>query len=71
MEITTQKLQNLLEKYQLRKTECEEKFDEDVLSLKTTDDSDRKKFLTEDMMCLNSQIGTYECIIKDLKELLK
>lgn len=63
-------IQAILEKYETRKEECEEKFDEDVVSLKQTTDEDRKKYLTEDMMCLNSQIGTYECIIKDLKEYL-
>jgi polyhydroxyalkanoate synthesis regulator phasin len=64
------KIDDLLEKYKTRKEECEEKFDEDVISLKQTTDANRKKYLTEDMMCLNSQIGTYECIIKDLKEYL-
>lgn len=63
-------IQAILEKYESRKEECEEKFDEDVVSLKQTTDADRKKYLTDDMMCLNAQIGTYECIIKDLKEYL-
>ena len=63
-------IQAILEKYESRKEECEEKFDEDVVSLKQTIDADRKKYLTDDMMCLNAQIGTYECIIKDLKEYL-
>jgi hypothetical protein len=64
--------QTMLEKYEMRKQECEECFDEDVKELKVKDNShDRIDWLHDDMKCLNAQIGVYECIIKDLKELLK
>lgn len=65
------RIEILLDKYQERYNECEERFDEDVLSLKIKDNtSERIEWLNRDMTCLNAQLGTYECIIKDLKELL-
>ena len=64
-------LEAVLDKYTERKIDCEEHFDEDVLSLKSTDDANRINWLNQDIQCLNVQIGVYECIIKDIKELLK
>ena len=46
-------------------------FDEDVLSLKIKDNTqERMDWLHNDIQSLNAQIGCYECIIKDIKELI-
>ncbi len=67
-----QKLNALLEKYQERNTECEERFDEDVLSLKVNDNTEQQiEWLNADIQSLNIQLGIYECILKDIKELIK
>lgn len=66
------KLNALLEKYQERNTECEERFDEDVLSLKINDNTEQQiEWLNADIQSLNIQLGIYECILKDIKELIK
>ena len=66
------KLNALLEKYQERNTECEERFDEDVLSLKVNDNTEQQiEWLNADIQSLNIQLGIYECILKDIKELIK
>jgi hypothetical protein len=66
---TTEKLNTLLEKYEMRKEECEEQFDDDLKELKLKDNSlERISWLNDDMRLINAQIGAYECIIKDLKE---
>lgn len=66
-------VQTMLEKYEMRKQECEECFDDNVKELKLNNNlsHDRIDWLHDNMKCLNAQIGVYECIIKDLKELLK
>ena len=67
-----QKLNALLEKYQERNTECEERFDEDILSLKVNDNTEQQiEWLNADIQSLNIQLGIYECILKDIKELIK
>lgn len=67
-----QKLNALLEKYQERNTECEERFDEDVLSLKINDNTEQQiEWLNADIQSLNIQLGIYECILRDIKELIK
>lgn len=67
-----QKLNALLEKYQKRNTECEERFDEDVLSLKINDNTEQQvEWLNADIQSLNIQLGIYECILRDIKELIK
>jgi hypothetical protein len=64
-----EKLDTLLEKYEMRKEECEEQFDDDLKELKLKDNSlERISWLNDDMRLINAQIGAYECIIKDLKE---
>lgn len=64
-----EKLNVLLEKYEMRKEECEEQFDDDLKELKLKNNSvERISWLNEDMRLVNVQIGAYECIIKDLKE---
>ena len=65
------KLKAILEKYEERIDECNERFDEDVLSLKIKDNTqERIDWLHNDIQSLNAQIGCYECMIKDMKELL-
>ena len=67
-----QKLNALLEKYQERNTECEERFDEDILSLKINDNTEQQiEWLNADIQSLNIQLGIYECILRDIKELIK
>lgn len=67
-----QKLNALLEKYQERSTECEQRFDEDVLSLKINDNTEQQiEWLNADIQSLNIQLGIYECILRDIKELIK
>ena len=67
-----QKLNALLEKYQERNSECEERFDEDVLSLKINDNTEQQiEWLNADIQSLNIQLGIYECILRDIKELIK
>ena len=67
-----EKLNTLLEKYEIRKEECEEQFDDDLKELKLNNSSlERISWLNDDMRLINAQIGAYECIIKDLKEWLK
>jgi hypothetical protein len=66
------KLIELLNKYQERNAECEERFDEDVLSLKINDNTEQQiEWLNADIQSLNIQLGIYECILKDIKELIK
>lgn len=67
-----QKLNALLEKYQERNSECEERFDEDILSLKINDNTEQQiEWLNADIQSLNIQLGIYECILRDIKELIK
>lgn len=73
-----QKIQKLLNKYQTRYEECDAQWTKDMEEYKTLDSSEKNdytrkriSYLNEDMLCLNSQIAAYECIVKDLKELLK
>ena len=64
-----EKLNALLEKYEMRKEECEEQFDDDLKELKLKNNSvERISWLNDDIRLVNAQIGVYECIIKDLKE---
>ena len=67
-----QKLNALLEKYQERNAECEERFDEDILSLKINDNTEQQiEWINADIQSLNIQLGIYECILRDIKELIK
>ena len=61
----------MLNKYQMRLLECQDTFDLDAKEL--SDDSisaERRKWLNDDIQALNIQIGAYECIVKDLKEII-
>ena len=64
-------IKNILEKYQNRYDECLSQWDDNYKELQQTSDSDRRSFLLEGITSLNSQLSAYECVIKDLKELIK
>lgn len=64
-------IKNVLEKYQNRYNECQSQWDDNYNELQQTSDSDRRSFLLEGITSLNAQISAYECIIKDLGELIK
>lgn len=64
-------IKNILEKYQGRYNECQAQWDDNYKELQQTSDSDRRSFLLEGITSLNAQISAYECIIKDLGELIK
>lgn len=61
----------ILDKYQTRLKECEDKWNEDYENHNHETDPTKLSFLVEDMNLVNVQIGAYECIVKDLKELIK
>jgi len=62
-------INELLKKYQERLEECQNKWEEDYNVIKASDELDAD--VVDDMNLVNIQIGTYECIVKDLKELVK
>lgn len=64
-------IKNILEKYQGRYDECQAQWDDNYKELQQTSDSDRRSFLLEGITSLNAQISAYECVIKDLGELIK
>ena len=65
-------INKLLAKYEARYMECQTKWDDDYEEIKGDNiDPKRKSFLIDDVNVLNAQIGAYECIVKDLKELIK
>ena len=74
-------VRQILKKYESRYNEAEAKWEEDYQAIKDIDDKkhegqewtdhQRREFLTEDMQSLNAQLGAYECIIKDLRNLIE
>lgn len=65
-------INNLLSKYQTRFNECQAQWDKDYQELKDNNiDADRKDFILTDIANINIQLSAYECIVKDLKELIK
>ena len=64
-------IKNILEKYQGRYNECQAQWNDNYKELQQTSDSDRRSFLLEGITSLNAQISAYECVIKDLGELIK
>lgn len=75
-------IKKILEKYQERYDECEQKWEDDVAQLKLLSEKQKteelrlaekehQSFLIDDVAILNAQISAYECIVKDLKELIK
>ena len=63
---------NLWKKYSERFNECQAQWDKDCIELQNENiNADRKDFLLTDIASLNVQISAYECIVKDLKELIK
>lgn len=64
-------LVKLLNKYQERYDECEEQRKLHMQELQTTINEERKNWLLEDITSLNVQISAYECIIKDLRGIIR
>ena len=61
----------ILKKYEDRLKECETRWDKDYEKHNRETDPTKLSFLVEDMNLVNVQISAYECIVKDLKELVK
>ena len=67
-----ERLQNLIDKYEEKREELEEIIDEDKTMLQVEESGSRNaQWLADDILSITTQISIYECIIKDLKELLK
>lgn len=67
-------INKILNKYKERYEECEQQWKNDsaeLLELQLNDNQDRINFILNDITSLNAQLSAYECIIKDLKELVK
>ena len=65
------KLTEIYKKYQARLLECQDIFNLDVKELQDKDiTAERREWLKKDMDLLNVQIGAYECIVKDLGEIV-
>ncbi len=64
-------LLQLLNKYQDRYVECENKWQDNMEQLKECSDQERRSWLLEDIVSLNSQLSAYECIIKDLRGIIE
>lgn len=64
-------VKKLLDKYEGRLKECEERWGNDYAEHNKEADPTKLAFLVEDMNLVNVQISAYECIVKDLKELIK
>lgn len=64
-------INELLKKYQGRLEECQNKWEEDFNIIKTSNKKEIVDNATDNLTLVNVQIGTYECIVKDLKELVK
>lgn len=64
-------VKKILDKYENRLKECEERWDNDYEKHNKETDPTKLSFLVEDMNLVNVQISAYECIVKDLKELVK
>lgn len=56
-------------KYESRLQECNEKWSETLAKIKA-DTNTTNDALVEELSALNVQIGVYECIVKDLKEII-
>lgn len=65
-------INELLIKYQTRFDKCQAQWEKDCQELKDgVIDANRKDFLLTDISNINIQLSAYECIVKDLKELIK
>lgn len=58
-------INEMYEKYNSRLQECIDKWSETLAKVKETETNN----LIEELSALNVQIGIYECIVKDLKEM--
>ena len=61
-------INEILKKYEGRLQECQDKWDEDYTKIRQGSED---QGLIDDMNLVNVQIGAYECIVKDLKGLVK
>ena len=67
-----ERLQNLIDKYEENREELEEIIGEDKTMLQIAESGSKNaQWLADDILSTTTQISIYECIIKDLKELLK
>lgn len=58
-------------KYNNRYEECQSNWDKAYAELANNQcTASRKQWLTDEIQSLNAQISAYECIVKDLKEIL-
>lgn len=65
-------INNILNKYETRYQECQKKWNDDYIALASNKlDEDKTKFTLDDITSLNAQMGAYECIIKDLGDLIR
>ena len=64
-------INKLLNKYQSRLEECQNRWEEDFNAIRANDKEEIDPDVVDDMTLVNVQIGAYECIVKDLKELVK
>lgn len=63
-------INKILQKYEQRLKECQDKWDDDYAKIRQGKGSEDQD-LIDDMNLVNVQIGAYECIVKDLKGLVK
>jgi hypothetical protein len=67
-----ERIQNLIDKYEEKREELEEIIGEDKTMLQVAESGSKNaQWLADDILSTTTQISIYECIIKDLKELLK
>ena len=65
-------INNLLVKYEERYDECQVAWDKAYTELKDTNsDNEEYDAILDELSYLNVELGTYECIVKDLKRLIK
>lgn len=64
-------INKILQKYEQRLKECQDKWDDDYAKIKQSNGEEMPQDLIDDMNLVNVQIGAYECIVKDLKGLVK
>lgn len=66
-------INKLLSKYQTRFDECQAQLEKDYQELNDYNilGTDKMDFILTDINDINLQLSVYECIIKDLKELIK
>lgn len=61
----------ILVKYENRLKECQDRWDEDYKKLQSGISEAERDYLLIDVDMQNAQISAYECVVKDLKKLVK